>query len=230
MPTLYRYAQFASAIYQDTEADLITKLQKSGCSAWNVRKWQALTFSDGFQGAILEGPKEVVCVFKGSTFGKAFVSDWLVNDVLIAINSLPPQMVAAYQMVTAARSVCSDSGKPISLVGHSLGGGLAQILGYIMGYPFVTFNAPGMKGNAQVYNFLGGAASKSKIQGFNMILWTDPVGNYGRHIGKTERFRTPGALNPFGGGAVIAHQMGNVLMALEQASDWAVKELLALVG
>jgi hypothetical protein len=51
-----------------------------------------------------------------------------------------------------------------------------------------------------------------------MILWIDPIGNYGRHIGRTERFLTPGALNPLGGEAVIAHVMGNVIEALRRNS------------
>jgi hypothetical protein len=229
MPTLYRYAQFSDAIYRADEDAMKKALVELGCGAWSVRKWHPLSRSNGFQGAVLESDKEVVCVFKGSTFGKAFVDDWLVNDVLIAINALPPQMWSALEMVLAAEMISGNGAKPLSLVGHSLGGGLAQILGAIRGLPFVTFNAPGMKGNLSTYGYLGGTSSKQVVQGFNMILWTDPVGNYGRHLGKTERFMTPGALNPFGGAAVIAHQMGNVLLALNQAGEWAAKLLAQLI-
>lgn len=228
MPTLYRYAQFADAVYSADENAMKDALVKKSCAAWSVRKWHPLSRSNGFQGAILENQEEVVCVYKGSTTGKAFVDDWLVNDMLIAVNALPPQMWSAYDMAAAAQLIGGGK-KPVSLVGHSLGGALAQIVGYIRGLPFVTFNAPGMKGNAETYRSLGGTSKPGAIRGFNMILWSDPIGNYGRHLGETERFLTPGIFNPFGGGSAIAHMMGSVLRALEGASDWAEKVLKELV-
>ena len=81
-------------------------------------------------------------------------------------------------------------------------------------------NRPGSL--AEVIDLLG-------ANGFNMILWTDQVGNFGRHVGKTERFMTPGAFNPFGGGAAAAHQMGSVILALQNKQKWAQKLLHQLI-
>jgi hypothetical protein len=223
----------AGAIYEDEEDNMIQGLVDGGCSDYAVRYWQARTSSNGFQGAILENDQEVVCAFKGSKGGKSFVQDWLINDMQIAINLVPSQSLSAAEMVAAAETICGGSAnrsKPLSLVGHSLGGGLAQLVGYLRGAPFVTFNAPGMLGNIELVPFLyRGTKPGGPVQGFNMILWTDPIGNYGRHIGKTERFMTPGAFNPFGGAAVIAHQMGNVMAVLDRKPDWAWKALDELV-
>lgn len=228
MPTLLDYAYFADAVYRIDENAVTEYLGQEGCSDWAVRLWMAGTTSNGFQGAILESDSDVVCAYKGTQLSGATVRQDLLNDAALAINLIPSQALAAMNMWTAARTIAGR--KPISIVGHSLGGGLAQLIGYFTGAPFVTFNAPGMLGNVELVPFVyRGTSPGGPVRGFNMILWTDWVGNYGRHIGKTERFMTPGALNPWGGRAVLAHMMANVLLVLETKTDWAEKELDELV-
>jgi len=235
--TLHDYAHMAAAIYADAEAGMVQKLMDNGVTGWAVRYWQAGTPSNGFQGAILENEHEVVCVYKGSkgapwSRSTTGFNDWCINDLQISLNMIPSQAHSAAEMVEVAeRVLCGGRGnrrKPLSITGHSLGGGLAQMVGYLRQAPFVTFNAPGMKGNVESIPFVGKMA-KGHANGFNMILWTDPVGNFGRHIGKTERFMTPGAFNPFGGGALSAHQMGSVLLALRNKRKWAEKHLSQLL-
>jgi hypothetical protein len=46
-------------------------------------------------------------------------------------------------MVKAAKQIAK--GRRVSVTGHSLGGGLAQVMGVWEQVPFVTFNAPAMK-------------------------------------------------------------------------------------
>ena len=228
MPTLFDYAHLATAVYSIDDNAVIEYLVKQGRSEWSVRVWQAGTASNGFQGAVLESDSDVVCAYKGTQVSGATVRQDLLNDVTLAINLIPSQAMAAAEMVAAAR--CIAGRKPISLVGHSLGGGLAQLIGYFSGAPFVTFNAPGMLGNVELVPFLyRGTSPGSPVRGFNMILLTDWIGNYGRHIGKTERFMTPGALNPWGGRAFMAHMMANVLLVLESKAAWAAKVLAELV-
>jgi len=228
MPTLLDYAHMASAVYSIDDNAVTDYLVKQGLSEWSVRVWQAGTASDGFQGAILESDSDVVCAYKGTQTSGTTVKQDFLNDVTLAINLIPSQAMAAADMMSAARQIAGQ--KPISLVGHSLGGGLAQLIGYFSGAPFVTFNAPGMLGNVELVPFLyRGTRPGGPIKGFNMILLTDWIGNYGRHIGKTERFMTPGALNPWGGRAFMAHMMANVLLVLESKAAWAAKVLAELV-
>ena len=234
MATLMEYAYLAAVSYDTDIQGVKDKLENNfNCTGWAVRFWQAGTSSNGFQGGIFENDKEVICAFKVSKTGTTFVSDWLVNDMQIALNLLPSQCNSAAEMVAAAETICgtqSNRTKPLSLVGHSLGGGLAQAIGYLRGVPFVTFNAPGMKGNIELIPFLyTGVKPGGKVNGFNMILATDPIGNYGRHIGKTERFWTPKAFNPFVKGQAIAHVMGTVIAALEGKPAWAQKQLYQLL-
>jgi hypothetical protein len=83
-----------------------------------------------------------------------------------------------------------------------------------------------MMGNIELVPFLyRGTKPGGKVNGFNMILWMDPIGNYGRHIGKKERFVSP----PFGPSAVIAHLMPNVIDVLNRKPDWATKLLSQIV-
>ncbi len=221
MATLLEYACIAAAVYKD-ENTMQAQLQADGFPNWVVRFWQAGTASNGFQGAILENNHEVICAYKGSKTGVTGKQDWLVNDVQIGLNMIPSQTSSAAEMVEVAEAfICGGRGsrtKPLSIVGHSLGGALAQAVGYIRGTPFITFNAPGMKGN------LSGKYHKAQggpVAGFNMILSTDPVGNFGRHLGKTERFikRGPG----------IAHKMTAVLGTVRANQSWAAKMLHQLV-
>ena len=207
---------------------MIDYLVKQGCSEWSVRLWQAGTASNGFQGAILESDSEVVCAYKGTQTGGATSKQDLLNDATLAINLIPSQAMAAAAMVAAARPIAGQ--KPIALVGHSLGGGLAQLIGYFSGVPFATFNAPGMLGNVELVPFLyRGTKPGGPVQGFNMILATDWIGNYGRHIGKTERFMTPGGAQPLGRPGGSGDMMANVLLVLESKAAWAAKVLADLV-
>jgi hypothetical protein len=227
MATLLEYAQIAAAVYKD-EKEMMQKLVEAG-HGWTVRFWQAGTAANGYQGAILENDQEVICAYKGSKMGVTAKSDWLINDVQIGLNMIPSQSHSAAEMVEVAeRYICGSGGgrtKPLSIVGHSLGGGLAQFVGYLRGVPFVTFNAPGMKGNLELIPLLGftrvKAGGTGKVNGFNMILATDPVGNFGRHVSKTERF--------INHGKGIAHKMEAVLGTLLKKPAWCKKLLHELV-
>ncbi len=227
--TLLDYAYMAAASYGDNIGDVIQKFQADPQHGqWSVAAYQAGTPANGFQGAIFDSTLEVICAYKGSKgdIGDKTTTgydDWNVNDVQIALNKVPNQTPAALNFVKIAKHIAS--GKPVSLVGHSLGGGLAQFVGYTLQTPFVTFNAPGMRNNLQ------GVKKVGPVQGFNMILITDPVGNFGLHLGKTERFLTAGALNPWGGDAMFAHVMKNVIatLKLKRNNKWADKKLSELV-
>jgi hypothetical protein len=88
-------------------------------------------------------------------------------------------------------------------------------------------------------------AASGAINGFNLILWTDPIGNSFEHIGNTKRLMTPhpGSLAPWlsnlvinyvtgdqnQGEGVIAHMMGTVIVALKNNPNWANKLLEELV-
>jgi putative lipase involved disintegration of autophagic bodies len=226
---LLLYAYMAKASYQDSVEgvqDAFTEADGSDGHGYRVVWYQVGNPANGFQGAIFENDDEVICAYKGSKGGirdrtTTGYDDWSVNDVQIAMNRFPSQTPAALDFADVAKAIAES--KPISIVGHSLGGALAQLVGYALSLPFVTFNAPGVRNNLQGVSW--GVRKVGQVQGFNMILASDPVGNFGVHLGKTERFLTKDMFNPFKGD--IAHKMGQVIATLKMSRnrDWAQRTL-----
>ena len=112
---------------------------------WVVQKWETGTlWGDGFQGGIWQSQTDVVIGCCGTNPGQKgkFLSD-VSADMRIGLRILPNQASSARQMVKAAKRIAN--GRRVSVCGHSLGGGLAQVVGVWEEVPFVTFNAPAMK-------------------------------------------------------------------------------------
>jgi hypothetical protein len=144
--------------------------------------------------------REVVVAFQGTKPRKA--GD-IASDVQIMIGMLPQYTTAAMRLLDRTMAVFPDYA--ISLVGHSLGGGMAQVIGHWTGCPFVTFNAPGMWGDIQKAKlafwfprdwvrslrgtFKGSLFSKQMATtGRNFRNVMDPVSAYGCHYGPVTRF------------------------------------------
>jgi hypothetical protein len=66
-------------------------------------------------------------------------------DLRIACKVIPNQAGSANAMVEAAKQIAK--GRLITIVGHSLGGGLAQVVGKWQLVPFLSLNGPGMRGS-----------------------------------------------------------------------------------
>ncbi|MEM9056452.1 MAG: hypothetical protein AAGD86_03185, partial [Pseudomonadota bacterium] len=70
-------------------------------------------------------------------------TDDLMSDLQLALGRMPNQFRVARSAYYAATETTGGF-SPLYLTGHSLGGGLASMLGKQFGNPLVTFNAPGM--------------------------------------------------------------------------------------
>lgn len=114
--------------------------------AWVVQHWTSDfgLFGNGFQGGIWQNNDEVVvgCCGTNPDETKKFIKD-LFNDLEIVLRLIPAQASTARDMVRVAKAIAG--GRPVSVTGHSLGGGLAQVVGVWEQVPFVTFNAPAMQ-------------------------------------------------------------------------------------
>jgi hypothetical protein len=99
-------------------------------------------------------------------------------------------------------------------VGHSLGGALAQVVGYTVGCRFVTFNAPGMAGTTS--GLSGMSPVPESATGFeagrNYRLGSDPVSNVGLHVGRVRSLESSHGL-------FTAHSQSNVIGSL-RGSPW----------
>jgi hypothetical protein len=201
--TTLDYALMANRVYNIDSGD---------SSSWSVGSFDTGQFKEGmnwgatntdFKGCAYADARlgEVVIALQGTKPSKG--GD-LLADLQIVIGMLPQYCSAARRLLEATQA--AYPGFRVSLVGHSLGGGLAQVLGHWTGLPFVTFNAPGMWGDIQrakmgfltspanAYRsikgtFKGGLLSKQAAStGRNFRNVLDPVSAYGFHYGPVTRF------------------------------------------
>ena len=103
--------------------------------------------NNGFKGAVYTRENDCVVAFKGTDLGKSSsqAKHDLGADYRLMVGELPKQVAPASQLLAFAQNTFGSM--TITICGHSLGGGLAQVVGYQSNTPFVTFNAPPMATN-----------------------------------------------------------------------------------
>ena len=135
---------------------------------------------------------------------------------------LPNQAGNALGLVHAAAEVAK--GRPISTVGHSLGGGLAQVAGNWSTYPFISFNGPGMRGTVRLSSlnvFKPTQWGRSIISpsagstiGISFRIRGDVVASYGAQLGKDIVMDAPGVKR------LARHDLMEVQNALRRDKYW----------
>ncbi len=124
---------------------------------------------------------EVVVVFRGSQEAL----DWIPADFLILLNWKPStQLGAARDFFANVLDEPACQGADITLVGHSLGGALVQLVATETGHKGVTFNAPGMAKFKKQYSNIT-----------NYVAMNDYVGCHCEHIGETWHYLPEGKIN-----------------------------------
>lgn len=97
---------------------------------------------DGYAGAVYinDAAREVIIVNAGTSNGMDYV-----NDVEMAIGSVPGQYNSIRQIGQDAVTLGNALGYIVSATGHSKGGSDAQFQGVLFNIPIVTFNAYGIE-------------------------------------------------------------------------------------
>lgn len=178
MPTVLTLAMLASDVYADASTGATNGFRRLAPTGAMVA---ANCRGSSFYGAAYVGGEVGVIAFRGS----AESTDWLDADVDIGLGRQPiDQWGDAHDFFNHARSLLSGQGcKRVVVTGHSLGGGLTQLVAAgVTRTPVsgVTFNAPGMgalAGNVRVR--LANAANL-----FHYRARRDPVSKVGHHIGR----------------------------------------------
>jgi hypothetical protein len=244
MATIYELAMLADLAYKDKAGAGTINVTNEDChnaSGWTVagrlvapgvnwatpvRAFAPPGFCTGVQAYFFTrnkgGKWETVLAIKGT---KPQKSGDIVADIKIGLGIIPNQASAAKNFYKKYR----DAYPNVTVVGHSLGGGLAQCLAYWYDLPFLTFNAPGMMGclkeaagnwtKPQVMARTSKAekrhaASGTGPQGVNLRVQTDAVSRVSKTYGP--QLMLPSTVN-----ALSAHLMSTVLTGLRAAPELA---------
>ena len=227
MATCLDYAKIASASYNPSTSQYYAEPPGHMVDDWNVKKFETGSLlGNGFQGGIWYNDTDVVVGCCGTNPGQAgkFAQD-LVADAKIGLHILPNQSSSARNLVTLAKQMAN--GRRISATGHSLGGGLAQVIACWEGIPFVSFNAPAMRATMKMskVNILQPTKMLrtwrgQKIDdtpGINFRINGDFVssGLLGNHVGTIVQLTNPKALHKSSN-----HAQSNCWQAVLE-TDWA---------
>lgn len=227
MATCLDYAKIACAAYNQSSNQYYVEPPGHMVDDWRVQTWENGTlFGDGFQGGIWQNDTDVVVGCCGTNPGQIgkFVSD-LSADIKIGVHILPNQCTSAKDMVKKAKKIAK--GRMVSVTGHSLGGGLAQVCAVWEGIPFVSFNAPAMKLTLQAakVNIFKPmmmirtlkSQNPSDTAGVNFRIDGDVVSSkvLGDHVGTIVKLPNPKALH-----TSSAHAGSNCWQAVLN-TDWA---------
>ena len=137
MATTLDYAKLSQSVYQNTEPEGWRTLpvdQPTGAS------------DSGFYGAAYQSTEtgEIVIAYRGTEPWSDLYKDLLTTDGKIAAGAEDQQFVDALAFAKDVQDTYQGLGNEISVTGHSLGGGLAQLAADTFGWGGVTFEAPGM--------------------------------------------------------------------------------------
>ncbi len=118
----------------------------------------------------------------------------LKANVRIAANKPPErQLDAARRFLASAR----QTAQRLIMVGHSLGGALAQVLSAADGFPAVTFNAPGMREEAKTWLAMVGMRNPNWKELESLVTnyraqW-DAISSFvtGEHVGRVVKLKIP---------------------------------------
>lgn len=150
----------------------------------------------------LHNPDTYMISMRGSAKGKT-TKDWVDDDLSIGLGRLPDRTNDSLKYVRQMKLL--HPGSLLLLVGHSLGGYLAQYVGVACNLPFITFNAP-----PALSTFNGRLADGTPVgnfrEGLNFRVNYDPVSKIsGKHVGPLVKL----PLN--GQGHAAAHKAGVVV-------------------
>jgi hypothetical protein len=192
-------------------ANIAYKTLQSGAPAvqgdYRAQGWDILgnygENKEGFIGCAFvapEGSHTVVAYGGTDPWSKQDLS----ADAKIALQMMPTQIFSALNIFEDARNMQRRRG-PMCVVGHSLGGALAQVVGTLKVAPFVTFNAPGMAKNLVNWRPIYKGSGKL-ANGMNYRLRNDKIGSFGEHLGAREVLDGEGTIGIFD-----AHSMDTVV-------------------
>ncbi len=178
MITLLDLAHIANHIYYADPGNPEARKSNQGKRFKRLADAAVMEHSTGFQGAIYEAGDQWVVAYRGT-------EDWedIKADLNIGVGNVPDQFFPALNLFK--RADATKSLDKIIVTGHSLGGGLAQLVSAHTVALGVTFNAPGVDSMAKKLSGKGYDFHSANV--LNVVLKWDPVSSFGDLVGKKLR-------------------------------------------
>lgn len=126
---------------------------------------------------------------RGSAKGLT-TKDWIDDDVSIGVGRTPDRYTEALAFMRSLQRMLPR--EHFIIVGHSLGGHIAQMVGVMCNLPFITFNAPPALGT-WTGRLPNGVDPRNFAMGLNYRVNYDPVSKIsGKHVGPLVTLRLAG--------------------------------------
>ena len=174
--------------------------------------FQAVVFGQGKKG---DGTYEKIYI---SYRGTDSFLDGVITDFQIFLQTTMAQAGNAVKLYETVIDIYGENAD-ITLVGHSLGGALAQYVASLKHEDAVTFNAPGVT--------IPSGGSNSNI--INYVNLNDLIGSYGEHIGETRYYLPDGIYDEsFKPHSDYVGQDFSKYITLPSGKSWSAAKALAL--
>jgi hypothetical protein len=146
MKSIVEYALMAASAYQFARSGANRVVPPSGTGREENFEYYTRDQDTGFEAKVFKrGANEFVIAFTGTDEWR----DWITNaSAALGWISNPLKQAAALY----ARVVEENEGAQVSFTGHSLGGGLASLMGVFFDRPAVTFDQAPFKASASEAN------------------------------------------------------------------------------
>jgi len=230
MVSVYDAAVASNAIYSSDPASGYHGLDANGGS--RVRDWTRIMRrksahdSSGAADAywVYRKGDDVLFVIRGSDR----TSDWTQNNARIGANVTPAKATDAFNSFVHWAKAFNGPKCNYFITGHSLGGGLAQLIGYYSQTPFIAFNPPPMRNSLTGWLTMRPTGAKDPavkswlfdkgcvFRGSRDVVSSLP----GKFIGKSWIIPCGGHAfdKPGDAGIVDGHSMTRIIEAIENGS------------
>lgn len=142
---IMEYAMLSGASYKSP-----SEMKDFLASDTTCKKYILLSYRDakasGFQCYLLRDTSDGCCVFvfRGTEFIREPVKDTILTDARMMLFGPPPQMYDALAFAAEMQKKYGFSDREAVCTGHSLGGTLAAMTGYVFGFEAYAFNPYGI--------------------------------------------------------------------------------------
>ncbi len=231
MPTTIQYALMAAASYISTRPFDVNKFPVP--AGWNISKVHALP--SGFEAATFKNGSELVISFAGTypgvlpgtTNGSSLgMPVDFFADLGLGLGTGSDQLLQAVEYYLDRKR--ENPGATITFTGHSLGGGLAALVGVFFGLPAVTFDQAPFANSAQDSSFISNPLNLL-VSDVATKLKTDLLadGYTAAELSPLSNYLT---IRPTGGGIPNANLVTTTRVDGEFLSDWVPISMYDIIG